>query len=356
MISRLFQIVLASAFMAPHLGYSWTIMDESRSLQRELDRLAEKLDGFFAGASSDSFSYRDYTKLYDKYLEGLSKQVNLNLTYTYSYGLPAEVVRERDRTGTGHMQAYANLSLKPAPLNEKELCENGQKKFAINQLLANRDNRMGFVNEGGLFGKGTCWWHSSLTRAAAYLSYYDPTAAKPSQKEAKAIIEKLSQMDQVVRIPGYRNWNHFSGAHQRLIQDKLNSWQKSEALNFGWVRGVQGSSRDNASDMKSQMDALYNEVRLHGRPVYQMLQMAGYYAHAWIVLDVEKTAQGYYLYVTDSNHESVDKWSYTYGAPHFYYITTTVEPFIPYTNSKEKGQQAMLQNALRNFCKRNSGK
>lgn len=349
-MSRFFQVVLVSALIFPTFGYSWTIVDESRNLQRKLDSLSANLDSYFQNALAGQASYRDYSILQDQYLEILNKQMTLNNWYTL--GLPEKVLEERKRTGTGHLKTYTTLSFKSAPLNTKELCENGQRKFAINQLLANKDNRMGFVNEGGLFGKGTCWWHSSLTRAAAYLAYYDPTARKPTQSEARDIIEKLSQMNEVVRIPGYQNWNHFSGAHQLLIQDKLNSWQKSEALNFGWVRGTHGSAGNNARDMRQQMDALYNEVRLHGRPVYQMLQMTGYVAHAWIVLDVEKTAQGYHFYVTDSNHEGIDKWSYTYGAPHFYYISTSVETFIPYTNSKEKGQQAMLQNAVRNFCKR----
>lgn len=351
MAGRWFQVVVAFSLAVPSVGFSWTIMDESRAIERKVENFSEKLDGYLENALKGDFSHRGYSEFYDEYLEMMNLRLTLGSSHTYQ--LPDEVMQEYRRTGTGHVRAYSTLSSKRAPRNKKELCENVNVKFSVNQLLANRDNRMGFVNEGGLFGKGTCWWHSSLTRAAAYLTYYEPQAQKPSEREVKEIIEKLSQMNQVVRIPGYQNWSHFSSFNQRLIQDKLDSWQKNEALNFGWVRGVQGSHSDNATDMRQQLDALYNEVRLHGRPVYQMLQMSGYVAHAWVVLDVEKTTKGYDLYVTDSNFESIDKWSYTYGAPHFYYITTTIETFVPYTNSKEKGQQAMLQNAARSFCKRN---
>ena len=88
--------------------------------------------------------------------------------------------------------------------------ERSNDPHALQSLISQRDNQLGFVNQGGLFGGGVCWWHSRFTRSAAYLAVFDPSLPRPSDEDAKKIISRLRDRKGVTLIPGFRNLFEFS--------------------------------------------------------------------------------------------------------------------------------------------------
>lgn len=223
--------------------------------------------------------------------------------------------------------------------------ERSNDPHALQSLITQRDNQLGFVNQGGLFGGGVCWWHSRFTRSAAYLAVFDPSLPKPTDEEAKKIISRLRDRKGVTLIPGFRNLYEFSVAYPNQIQSKLNDWQRSDGiLKASWVRGLSGKSEISADELSKRMDELYERVS-KGEVVYQMLQMPGVVAHAWLVTGMEKTDDGYRLEVVDSN-VGTDHYVYRQGMTTFNYQGWY--KFVPYTG--QLGEERKLQDKVSEFC------
>ena len=68
--------------------------------------------------------------------------------------------------------------------------------------------------------------------------------------------------------------------------------------------------------------------------VYQKLQMPGVTAHAWLVLGMTQTSNGYRLLVLDSNTYSPDTYYYEKGMTSFGYHGFT--NFVPYTGKTKE--------------------
>lgn len=215
----------------------------------------------------------------------------------------------------------------------------------LQSFITKRNNQLYFTNQGGVFGGGVCWWHSRFTRSAAYLAVFDPSLPKPSDEDAKKIIGRLRDRKGVTLIPGFKNLNEFSIAYGNQIQSKLNDWQRSDGLlKASWVKGLSGSSEISAEEMSQRMDELFERVQ-RGEIVYQMLQMPGVVAHAWLVTGMEKTYDGYRLQVIDSN-SGTEIYTFRNGMTTFNYMNWY--KFVPYTG--QLGEEQKLSSKLIEFC------
>ncbi|WP_413580867.1 hypothetical protein [Bdellovibrio sp. HCB288] len=246
------------------------------------------------------------------------------------------------------LNSYDSLSSDKAPQTARELCKLNDSPYGINQLLANADNRMAFTNLSGDLGTGLCWWHSSLTRSAAMLSIYQPDKPRPNKKEAERIIDTLIAMNGIVTIPGFSNWREFSEYFSSELESKMSAWQRSEALNFGWLRGLKGTSKS-SEDLRANLELAEHDFRLYKKPVYAMLQFAGPMAHSWLILDIKKTETGFRMFVLDSNTSTVDRWDYQFGQESIIY--PGLSGFIPYVQPKERQDLFKLQSLTDKFCK-----
>lgn len=233
-----------------------------------------------------------------------------------------------------------------APTTKAEFCEMAHKPATMRALLSDTDNQLSFTNRGGLGDAGVCWWHSMFTRNANYLAIYRPEQPRPNRNEVRQIIMDISANRGVVEIPGFKNLSEFSYVHRSEIQQSLEEGQIVDGgLLFGWVRGVTGNHEIPASEMKTRMDELYLEVS-NGRIPYQMLQIEGITAHAWLVMNMKKTNTGYELTVHDSNYKGTYTVEYVYGMKQI-----SDYQAVPYT-SRNKVDYASYETALKNFCKR----
>lgn len=216
-------------------------------------------------------------------------------------------------------------------MSKSEFCSDREDRHYARELLQDNENMLAFTNHGGLINGGVCWWHSRFTRNAAYLAIYRPELPRPSADEARRIIKEIRKGDNLVVIPGYANLKEFSSysAFASLIQDELERWQRGDGLiRQQWIVGLAGRSSTSAEKMKSIMDELYNYVEVQGNVAYQKLQLPGVVAHAWLVVGMEKTRDGYDLTVVDSNYRNPYTVSYYEGMTHLNY--SGFGNFVPY--------------------------
>lgn len=234
-----------------------------------------------------------------------------------------------------------------AAAHERFCSERVVDEHALQRFLRNSDNRLAFTNGGGLMGGGVCWWHSRFTRNAAYLVQFRPDL--PAETDAKAIkrmVTDIRKGKKVVVVPGFRNLREFSTAYIDEIQSKLEGWQKHDGfIEQAWITGLSGSTEVTAEDLGKKMDDLYALVG-EGDVVYQRLQLPGIASHAWLVVDMEKTAGGYKIYIIDSNTYSIDTYEYRQGDTSFSYWG---DNFVPYTGKTKEEQR--LQKILNKSCK-----
>lgn len=234
---------------------------------------------------------------------------------------------------------------KQAPTNKAEFCAMTAQDYK--DLLMKSENHLAFVNEGGIGNQGVCWWHSMFTRNATYLAIYRPELPRPTRSEARQIIEDISANRGVVDIPGFKNLEEFSAAHRSQIQTALDAGQIVDGgIMFGWIRGVTGNHFVSAKKLEKMMNDLYSEVR-SGRVAYQMLQIEGIMAHAWLVVDMERNGDGYILKVLDSNDRDVYKVYYRRGMEQLVDYNS-----VPYTSRNAVDYQG-YKNAKSYYCKRN---
>lgn len=234
---------------------------------------------------------------------------------------------------------------KEAPTSKKEYCAMNSQDYK--DLLMKTENHLAFVNQGGIGGQGVCWWHSMFTRNATYLAIYRPELPRPTRSEALQIIKDISANRGVVDIPGFRNLEEFSAVHRDQIQTELNAGQIVDGgILFGWVRGVTGKHSVPAQQLESMMNNLYSEVR-SGRVAYQMLQIEGIMAHAWLVVDMKRDGDGFILSVLDSNYRDIQIVQYRRGM-------TSLQEYgsVPYTSRNAVDYQD-YKNAKSLYCKRN---
>lgn len=239
----------------------------------------------------------------------------------------------------------AFAALTPSQSVEQFCSDRSSSTFSKN-LSKSSDNLMAFQNFGGLANGGVCWWHSRFQRNALYLTIYKPAEAKPSKAEAQKIIDKIRSGKEIIEIPGFRNFYEFSRNHLAEIQRELEKWQKSDGiLKFNWVIGLSGDNVVSAEKMKEQMDELYQYVEVEGNIGYQKLQIKGVTAHAWLVLNVKVTKNGYDLEVLDSNFPSqTSVYKYREGQTSFkHYAYGEFTPYLERKGEMEKVQMTILK-------------
>lgn len=239
----------------------------------------------------------------------------------------------------------AFAALTPSQSVEQFCSDRSSATFSKN-LSKNYDNLMAFRNHGGLANGGVCWWHSRFQRNALYLTIYKPSDAKPTKAEVQKIIDKIRSGKEIIEIPGFRNFYEFSSNHASEIQRELEQWQKSDGiLKFNWVIGLSGDNVVSAEKMKEQMDELYQYVEAEGNIAYQKLQIKGVTAHAWLVLNVKATKNGYDLEVLDSNFPSqTSVYKYREGQTSFkHYAYGEFTPYLERKGEMEKVQMTILK-------------
>ena len=195
---------------------------------------------------------------------------------------------------------------------------------------------IGFANDGGLMNGGVCWWHSEWTRNAIYLSILAPELPRPSSAQVKQMVNDIMNSKKVTVIGGYESLAAFTDDFQAVIQKQLNERQLRTALDFGWARGLTGKTSDDPSTIAAGMDRLYEQVNTEHKIVYQMLQLPGVDAHAWLVVGMTRTDLGYHLQMLDSNlPQAISTFDYTRGDTSEGYLYEQ-DPFIAYTQQDNK--------------------
>ncbi|EQC47533.1 hypothetical protein [Bacteriovorax sp. Seq25_V] len=227
-----------------------------------------------------------------------------------------------------------------ASISERNFCSQANMQLKLSKAK----NRLSFTNRGGLFNAGVCWWHSRFTRNANYLAVFNPS--KPALEDPTALIKKIRKGKEVVEIPGFSSLEQFSRYYEEEIQKVLESWQLIDgAVNQQWIVGLWGKSEVSPENMEKRMNKLYARVS-QGEVVYQKLQIDGIDAHAWLVIDMAKTANGYKLLVVDSNYRSTDVYTFEKGDRSFehpYY-----GKFVPYTG--RMAEERRLKKTRAEFC------
>ncbi len=243
--------------------------------------------------------------------------------------------------------AQINKNGVQAATSKQEFCKQAKSPNYFKSLLYSNSNQLAFTNGGGLMNGGVCWWHSMLTRTAQYLTVYRPELPKATSDQAQKIVQYLSSATGVVEIPGYKNFREFSADHYAVIQRALEGWQIADgAIGFGWIRGLSGSHKVDANQLSKMMDETYALVKKDNRIAYQKLQIEGITAHAWLVVDMTKTADGYVLDVVDSNYGGVSQAQYTRGMTQL-----SAYASVPYT-SRNSMDYRSYEYGISQYCKR----
>ena len=230
----------------------------------------------------------------------------------------------------------------------KQFCEDRASSTFEKELVSDANNLMAFANRGGIVNSGVCWWHSRFQRNSLYLTYFSPEKERPSREEAKKIIDKIRSAEELVEIPGFRNFNEFSKEHSRDIQKELNKWQRADGIiKFNWLIGLAGRSKVKAHKLERMMDRLYKYVEIDGNIAYQKLQIKGIVSHAWLVIGMKKFTDGYDLEVLDSNSPfQTMSYSYRYGQRNLSHYE--FGNFVPYLG--RKGEMQKLKLAVLKKC------
>jgi len=240
--------------------------------------------------------------------------------------------------GTASFLAFALLSFAQSAAAQgaaaqsasAPLCQQTWEDFQVK--LGQRENRLTFTNIGGPMGIGVCWWHSRMQRNALYLLDFHPDQPRLTKDEAWEKITNLSDPNFVQSVNGFANLMDFSSAYSAEMKEYLGQWQMAESfLEFNWVNGLRGDSEADPEELKDIMDELFTQVKGNGEVVYQMLQVPGPVAHAWLVYDMTKTDDGYELSVVDSNFLEPQKYSYRYGQTKF---SGRIGSWVPHTQRR----------------------
>jgi hypothetical protein len=231
-----------------------------------------------------------------------------------------------------------------ASVYDSEICERNNDNV-INHLT-NSENRLSFRNGGGLFNGGVCWWHSRFERVSAYLMEFRPEDEKLPSNLLKTRLMNLTFMKMTV-IPGYHNLKELSEENKELIQKILNQWQARDGfINQAWIQGIQGKTHLPAEKLKQHMDHIFEIFQKQRKPYFLMLQLPSVVAHAFLLVDMLKTSQGYKLFVIDSNAPGkVITQDYISGTKSLIYKSSPYVPYLGYAQDFLKIKTERL-----NFC------
>lgn len=241
-----------------------------------------------------------------------------------------------------------STSIFALPNSKDEFCSRLQNKTSIKEQSLSSDNLMAFKNDGGLFNGGVCWWHSRFQRNAMYLLKINPSAPKPSGPEAKELIKRLRNSNEVLTLNGFNSFNDFTKNYQSQIQSELNNWQLYDGIVLGgWIDGIKGDTKIPAHELQTKMEELFQYVEVQKKVAYQKLQIKGITSHAWLVTDIKKTESGYDLGYLDSNDPMrLNLYRYKMGDESF--NIKGYGNFVPYLEFKR--EEDKLNQVANNFC------
>jgi hypothetical protein len=216
----------------------------------------------------------------------------------------------------------------------------------VRDLLINPENRLSFRNGGGLFNGGVCWWHSRFERASAYLIEFRPDLPKVSTNELNKKLLNLTMMKRTI-IPGFKSLEEMSSENKDLIQKILNLWQVRDGfINQAWIKGVQGKTHLDSDKLKNHMENIFYTFQKDKKPYFLMLQLPSVVAHAFLLMDMVKTENGYQLFVIDSNAPGkIITQDYIEGTTSLFYKKS---PYVPYLGFAQDFTK--IQSELSNFC------
>lgn len=239
------------------------------------------------------------------------------------------------------------------PQSKEDFCarfnNNPRASEVLQDLSTDSVNLMAFKNDGGLFNGGVCWWHSRFQRNIFYLSVFRPDLPKPkSVREMRILIAQIRQGNAVVTIPGYHNFEDFSRENQNLIQAELNNWQIYDGVILGgWMDGLKGDTKIQASALESMMKELYDYVAVKKKIAYQKLQIKGITSHAWLVVGIKKTDSGFEVGYLDSNSPRMSL-NYTYKSGDKSFNIRGYGDFVPYLEFKREEERLVM--TAKSFC------
>jgi len=230
---------------------------------------------------------------------------------------------------------------------DNQFCSISRAPSFGNLLMGEHEHRLDFLNQGGFFNGGVCWWHSRFSRNATYIARFRPDLPAPSEREIKEIVKEIRQAKSIVSIPGYKNLQEFSRENEDLIQKELESWQRFDGLiRQQWVVGLWGLRRIAAHKMKARMDHLYDYVQGQGKIAYLKLQLRGLPAHSWLVIGMAKRSNGYELRIIDSNYRYPISYRYTVGDKSF--NSPSYGRFVPYLGKMKENEK--IRSLRKSFC------
>lgn len=241
----------------------------------------------------------------------------------------------------------------PLPQSNSEYCtrfgSGPNDRTTIQDLSSESLNLMSFKNAGGLFKGGVCWWHSRFQRNILYLSIFRPDLPKAIKKnEIQNIIHQVRLGNKVFIIPGYSNFADFSADNQELILAELNDWQLYDGVILGgWLDGLKGDTSVPANVLQKKMDEVYDYVAIKKKIAYEKLQIKGITSHAWLIVDMKKTASGFDLGIIDSNNPRMTElYVYKLGDKNFFLNSYgNFVPYLEFTREEER-----LVQAGKEFC------
>jgi hypothetical protein len=234
------------------------------------------------------------------------------------------------------------------PTNKVEFCTRFNDATLFPELSTDATNLMSFKNQGGLFNGGVCWWHSRFQRNAFYLTIFKPELAKPKTSEVKSLIKEIREGKSVVTIPGFLNFSEFTAAYTKEILAELESWQLYDGVVLGgWIDGLKGDSKVPPGILKAMMDKLYSYVEIEKRVAYQKLQIKGITSHAWLIVGMKVSADGYEIGLIDSNHATMSE-NYTYKNGDESFFEKAYGNFVPYLEFTR--EELRIQSVGKTFC------
>jgi len=246
-----------------------------------------------------------------------------------------------------------NILAGTLPHTKTDYCErfadSPQAKEVLQDLSTDSVNLMAFKNDGGLFNGGVCWWHSRFQRNILYLAVFRPDLPKPkSTSELKQLIHKIRDGVSVFSVPGYQNFEEFSRENQKLIQSELNDWQLYDGVVLGgWMDGLKGDTKIEAPLLEKMMKEVFDYVAVKKKIGYQKLQIKGITSHAWLVVGIKKSENGFEVGYLDSNSPRMSL-NYSYKSGDTSFFIKGYGNFVPYLEFKREEER--LVSAGRTFC------
>ena len=179
---------------------------------------------------------------------------------------------------------------------------------------------------------------------------FAPDLPPPSRAEVRDIVKKIIKGDEVVAIPGFENLNGFSQQYHQLIQSELEAWQRGDIFKLTWLRTLFERSELDPELLARRMHRLYYYVQ-EGNIAYQRLHLPGVSGvHSWLVVDMKRDAEGYWLSVIDSlTPTSVQVYRYSYGQKALRnWDDPRMGRLLPETREEKKLQQ--IKATIADFC------